>query len=28
VDFANTWCKIGHSMSYKHLVEMVALDRV
>lgn len=28
VDFANTWCKKGHSMSYKHLVEMVALDRV
>ena len=28
VDFANTWCKIGHNMSYKHLVEMVALDRM
>ena len=27
VDFANTWCKVGHSMSYKHLVEIVALDR-
>ena len=27
VDFANTWCKVGHNMSYKHLVYMVALDR-
>jgi hypothetical protein len=28
VNFANTWCVVGHNMSYKHLVEMIALDRV
>ncbi len=28
VDFANTWCKVGHNMSYTHLTYMVALDRV
>jgi hypothetical protein len=27
VNFANTWCKVGHNMSYKHLVEMIALDK-
>lgn len=27
VDFANTWLKVGHNMSYAHLVEMIALDR-
>jgi len=26
VNFANTWCKVGHNMSYKHLVQMIALD--
>jgi len=27
VDFSETWCKVGHNMGYKHLVEMIALDR-
>lgn len=27
VDFANTWCKVGHNMSYTHLAYMIALDR-
>lgn len=28
VDFSETWCKVGHNMSYKHLAYMIALDRV
>ncbi len=27
VDFSETWCKVGHNMSYIHLAYMIALDR-
>ena len=27
VDFSETWCKVGHNMSYRHLAYMIALDR-
>ena len=27
VDFSETWCKVGHNMSYTNLAYMIALDR-